>query len=86
MNGHQSHEDIIKRIKRAQGHLTKVLTMIEEGEGCLKTAQQFHAVVRALGNAKRVFIQDHIDHCITDNDMKNQEKTIKELKEIVKYL
>ena len=28
---HQSHEAIIKRLKRADGHLRGIITMIEEG-------------------------------------------------------
>jgi len=43
--------------------------MIETGRPCTEIAQQLHAVERAVINAKRVLIHDHIDHCLqTDND------------------
>ena len=33
---HQSHKDVLLRLKKAHGHLAKVIRMIEEEEGCLK--------------------------------------------------
>lgn len=53
MTVHHSHPDIIKRLKRAEGHLKSVITMLEEGRGCLDIAQQLQAVESAVGNAKK---------------------------------
>ncbi|WP_300514986.1 metal-sensing transcriptional repressor [Aliiroseovarius sp.] len=61
---HQSHPQIIARLKRAHGHLAKVLSMLEEGAPCPEIAQQLFAVEKAITNAKRVLIHDHIDHCL----------------------
>ncbi len=61
---HASHGDIVKRLRRAEGHLRAVVGMIEAGRPCLELAQQLHAIERAIGNAKRELIQDHIDHCL----------------------
>ena len=36
---HSSHPIIIKRLKRANGHLTKIIAMIEEGRPCVEVAQ-----------------------------------------------
>jgi len=38
--------------------------MIGEGRACLELAQQLHAVEKAIANAKRTLIHDHIDHCL----------------------
>ena len=86
--GHQNHEDVVKRLKRASGHLTKVIQMIEEGKPCTQVAQQLHAVSRAVGNAKQVFIQDHIEHCLDEEKMTgaSAKEVLKDLKEISKYL
>ena len=35
---HQSHPDIVKRLKRAEGHLRGVISMIGEGRSCLDAA------------------------------------------------
>lgn len=61
---HASHADIAKRLKRANGHLLSVIGMIEAGRPCVDIAQQLHAVEKAVSQAKRVLIQDHIDHCL----------------------
>lgn len=66
---HESHPALVKRLKRANGHLRHVIEMIESGSPCTDIAQQLHAVERAVINAKRVLIHDHIDHCLqADND------------------
>jgi DNA-binding FrmR family transcriptional regulator len=85
---HHSHPDIIKRLKRADGHLRKIIAMIEEQRPCLEVSQQLQAVYKAVGNAKGVFVQDHIESCInSDGDSPSELKQkMKELKEISKYL
>lgn len=55
---HQSHSDIIKRLKRAEGHLRSIVGMIETGRPCVDLAQQLHAVEKAICQAKRTLIQD----------------------------
>lgn len=62
---HASHPAIATRLKRAEGHLRRVIAMIEEGRPCLDLATQLQAVERAVAEAKRALIHDHIDHCVT---------------------
>jgi DNA-binding FrmR family transcriptional regulator len=61
---HETHPAIVKRLNRAHGHLRGVVEMIEGGRPCVEIAQQLHAVERALANARRALIQDHVDHCL----------------------
>jgi hypothetical protein NreA len=84
---HQTHKDVLLRLKKAHGHLAKVIRMIEEEEGCLKISQQLFAVEKAIIQAKKNVIHDHIEHCLEDsNTKKSKEKDLKEFKEITKYL
>ena len=86
---HASHPAIIKRLKRAHGHLASVITMIEADRPCLDLAQQLHAVESALSNAKAVLIHDHIDHCLSvgsDASGRTARKTLAEFKALTKYL
>ncbi len=86
---HQSHPDIVKRLKRAGGHLTSVIAMIEDGRPCVDLAQQLHAVESAVTNAKRALIHDHIDHCLGDvsgNDEPSSIAALKEFRQLAKYL
>lgn len=61
---HASHPGIVKRLKRADGHLRHVIGMIEDGRPCSDIALQLQAVEKALIAAKRTLIHDHIDHCL----------------------
>ena len=86
---HQSHPDIVKRLKRADGHLRGIVEMIEAGRPCLEVAQQLHAVERAIEEARKTLIQDHLDHCLEDVVgplARAQRRSIDEFKEITKYL
>ncbi len=83
-NAHHSHQKVNLRLKRASGHLQKVISMIEHEEPCLAISQQLHAVVKALIEAKKEIIHDHIEHCLDEKNLRP--KDIQEFKEIAKYL
>jgi uncharacterized protein len=85
---HASHSDIIARLKRAHGHLASVIEMIEAGRPCADLAQQMHAVEKAIGNAKRELIHDHIEHCLEapGASASDARAALQELKTITKYL
>ena len=86
---HQTHSDITKRLRRAEGHLRSVIEMIETGRSCLELAQQLHAVEKAIGQAKKTLIQDHLDHCLDDaidRPYKERRRSVEEIKLIAKYL
>jgi DNA-binding FrmR family transcriptional regulator len=86
---HQTHPQIVTRLKRAHGHLNSVIEMIEAGRACLDIAQQMHAVEKAITEAKRTLIRDHLDHCLEETVgplERRQRETMGTFKEITKYL
>lgn len=85
---HESHADIVKRLKRAHGHLAAVIAMIGEGRPCVDLAQQLFAVESAITNAKRELIQDHIEHCLGDDSKMGNDarSTMSEFKILARYL
>ncbi|MFW7342572.1 metal-sensing transcriptional repressor [Pollutimonas sp. H1-120] len=86
---HQSHDHIVKRLKRAEGHLRSIVAMIEEGRACVDIAQQLYAVEKAVCQAKRTLIQDHIDHCLEDTVQalsRDDRAPLETFKQIAKYL
>lgn len=86
---HETHPDIVKRLRRAHGHLRSIIEMIESERECLDIAQQLHAVEKAVCEAKRVLIRDHIDHCLDEavgTTGRDQRRTLDEFKAITKYL
>ncbi len=86
---HSTHPEISKRLKRAEGHLRSVIDMIEAGRSCLDLAQQLHAVEKAIGQAKKTLIQDHLDHCLdvaVEAPARERRQSIDDFKTIAKYL
>ncbi|MCS0496964.1 metal-sensing transcriptional repressor [Ancylobacter sp. MQZ15Z-1] len=86
---HASHPQIVKRLKRSHGHLRTVIEMLESGRTCLDIAQQLHAVEKAISQAKKTLIQDHLDHCLDEVVApleRDERRSIDDFKEIIKYL
>ncbi|GGA08846.1 metal-sensing transcriptional repressor [Neptunicoccus cionae] len=80
---HATHPALITRLKRADGHLRAVIGMIEAGRPCLEIVQQMQAVEKAITNAKRALIHDHMDHCLDTEDPATDRE---ELRAIARYL
>ncbi|KAA5604082.1 metal-sensing transcriptional repressor [Roseospira marina] len=85
---HTTHGDIVKRLRRAEGHLRKISSMIEEERPCVDVAQQLAAVEAAVRQAKQVFIRDHIDHCLDGllREGPEAKAVLAEFKAISRYL
>jgi len=87
---HESHPDIVKRLKRAEGHLRRVIAMFDDGRSCLDLAQQLHAVEKAIAEAKKALIHDHVDHCLdaaaNGGSGKSAKNVLAEFKAISRYL
>jgi uncharacterized protein len=87
---HESHPDVVKRLKRAEGHLRRVIAMFDDGRSCLDLAQQLHAVEKAIAEAKKALIHDHVDHCLdaaaNGGSGKSAKNVLAEFKAISRYL
>jgi len=86
---HTTHPAVIKRLRRADGHLRKIIAMIEEGRPCLDIVQQLQAVESAVNAAKKTLIHDHLDHCLDramDPTSKEGQSVIDAFRDITKYL
>jgi DNA-binding FrmR family transcriptional regulator len=88
-DAHQSHPEVLKRLQRAEGQLRSVAEMIKAGRSCLDVAQQLHAAERAVREAKKTFINDHLDHClnhVVNAKTAQARASADEFKTIAKYL
>jgi hypothetical protein NreA len=86
---HLSHPEIVKRLRRAEGHLRSIIDMIETQRPCLDVAQQLHAVEKAIAQAKKTLIHDHIDNCLEQAVgplARERRGPVDEFKAITKYL
>lgn len=86
---HASHPAIIKRLRRASGHLSSTIEMLAQGRTCMDVAQQLQAVEKAIQQAKKALIQDHLDHCLEELIGPlgiGQRDSLDEFREITRYL
>jgi len=80
---------IAARLKRANGHLAGVIEMLDQGRECMDIAQQLQAVEKAIGNAKKELIKEHLHHCLEQTSEalpREVRNLIKEFQGVTKYL
>ncbi len=79
-------ERLLHRMKIIQGHLKKVMCMIDEDAYCIDIVHQSLALQKALKQVDMLIMEDHLQTCAVDQ-IKNGEgaKTIEELISIYKY-
>lgn len=71
---------VLNRIKRAQGHLARVVQMMEEGSDCENVLTQLAAVSKALDRAGFAIVSTGLQQCLANGDgpdsvdMKRMEK------------
>jgi uncharacterized protein len=86
---HAENPDILKRLRRAEGHLATVVRMVADGRDGLVIAQQMQAVIKAIEKAKQMLILDHIDHHLGEmaGPMPPEvRRKLAEFREITRYL
>lgn len=82
---HKDTDLIVKRLKRARGHLTKVIKMVEEGAYCPDVLLQSSAVQAAIKKADEQILDSHLHTCVVPKlDGKTDEQTINEVLEVFK--
>ncbi len=84
-NAHSSNPEIIKRLNRTIGQLQTIVRMLGEHRACPEVAMQMQAVEKAIGQAKKTFIHNHIENWLEPGDTVSK-KTLQDLRDISKYL
>lgn len=78
-------ERILHRLQIAQGHLKKVLKMVENNEYCIDVIHQSQAVQRALEEADALVLENHLNGCVVDHIKKGEaKKSIEEIMNVFK--
>ena len=70
-------EQVVKRLRRAQGQIGGILKMIDDGRDCEAIVTQVAAVSRALDRAGFAIISTGLKQCLLDSggvDTLNSEK------------
>lgn len=78
-------KETLKRLKIIEGHLKKVIKMVEEDRYCIDVLRQSWAVQSALKKVDILILNQHLRTCVADAFKKksgSKEKRIKELLDI----
>lgn len=59
-------ERIVHRLKIAQGHLKKIMSMVEDDAYCIDILHQSDAVQKALKEIDNVILENHLQTCTSD--------------------
>ena len=63
---HHQREAVVRRLKRAEGHLAAVRRMVEGGRDCPDILIQIAAVRAALDSTAKLVLADHVESCLHD--------------------
>ena len=61
-------DDVVKRLRRAEGQIRGVIAMLESGRDCADVVTQLAAVSRALDRAGFKIIANGLQQCLTTDD------------------
>lgn len=80
------HEDALKRLKNAEGHLRGVIRMLEEETYCIDVIRQIQAVQAALNKVSASILEEHLNSCvitaIRGDDPADRERVLKEITDV----
>ena len=64
-------EEVLKRVKRAEGQIAGVIRMLEEGRSCEEVVHQMSAVGKAMNTAAITLIAASLEECMLDKKSNN---------------
>ena len=68
----ETKEQLIKRLRRIEGQVRGVQSMLDEERDCREIMQQLSAVSSAVRSTSRTFFKDYAALCLTEMGEKNQ--------------
>ena len=74
--------DVIKRLRRAEGQIRGVITMVEDGRDCADVVIQLAAVSRALDRAGFKIIASGLRQCVTAEDGEDQSVNLERMEKL----
>jgi DNA-binding FrmR family transcriptional regulator len=75
--------DVVKRMKSAEGHLRGVIKLIEDDAYCMEIINQNHAVIEALKKVNHLVLEGYLGECawnaMTAKEANKRKAAIQEL-------
>ncbi len=67
---------VLNRLNIAQGHLKKVIRMVETGQYCIDILHQSQAVQASLKEIDNLILINHLNTCVVDAIKKGKSKKV----------
>ena len=81
-HGYLEHKDeLLKRLRRAEGQVRGVHRMVEEDAYCIDILTQVSAATKALERVALALLDDHLSHCVAQAAAEGGEVATEKLKE-----
>jgi DNA-binding FrmR family transcriptional regulator len=82
----QDNQEIIRRLKTAEGHLRGIQRMLEDGAYCIDVIRQVQAVQAALNKVNTEILDRHLNSClitaVRGDDPAERERVLRELTDV----
>jgi CsoR family transcriptional regulator, copper-sensing transcriptional repressor len=82
----QNQEELIKRLKTAEGHVRGIQRMVEDDVYCIDVIRQIQAVQSSLSKINAIILEQHLNSClitaIKGEDPVERERVLYELAEV----
>ncbi len=82
----QDNQEIIRRLKTAEGHLRGIQRMLEDGAYCIDVIRQIQAVQAALNKVNTEILDRHLNSClitaVRGDDPAERERVLRELTDV----
>ena len=79
-------QDVVARLKSAEGHLRGIHRMVEEDVYCVDVIKQTLAVQKAIDKINALVLEHHLNTCVTtairSEDGKERERVIGEIVDV----
>lgn len=86
-HGYSKNKDpLLKRLRRIEGQVRGVESMVEEDRYCIDVVTQITAIQSALDKVALSLLEDHAAHCVVGADPAIQDERTEELMGAVKRL
>jgi len=80
------HEEALKRLKNAEGHLGGIQRMIEQDAYCIDVIRQIQAVQAALNKVSKMVLENHLNSClitaVRGEDPAERERVLQEVVDV----
>jgi DNA-binding FrmR family transcriptional regulator len=77
---------VLKRLKSVAGHVSGIVTMVEQDRYCVDVMKQIQAAQAALARVNQIILDKHLHTCLTTairgDDLAERERVLSEISDM----